>query len=169
MPTSSGFDIDVTVEGSLESTCASRTGSDAPRPRPGDSDRARAAASRWTSGRSIPDPTEIGFPGREPIRVTTDRGRLRVLVGQLPVVLAGWRRVPCVRARGRPRTGSGSAGRGIAWLVERSNGSGSAFVISTRFGVRQVGCFEELATALDVVDNRVSFRLGTGPTYAFQS
>ena len=104
----SGFDIDATVEGSLDLPSL---------PEPAltlrDLDRAiqiaRARPPEVDFRPLDPGSYGIGLPGGEPTRVTTDAGRLRVFIRQLPVVLTWRRRVPRIlrewrrRQRRRPR------------------------------------------------------------------
>jgi SNF2 family DNA or RNA helicase len=152
-----GFDIDATVEGSLDLP---------PLPAPAltlrDLDRAIQIA------RARPPEVDfraldagsygLGLPGRSPIRVTTDPGAFEFSADNFQLFSPGGDAFESFRV-----DGAGSAeGRGIAWMVQRP-GSAAEFVIATRFGPRQVASFEELLAALEVVGEPCEFPLGDWP------
>jgi hypothetical protein len=154
----SGFDIDATVEASLDLPSL---------PEPAltlrDLDRAiQIARARPPEVDFRPlDPGSYGIvlPGGAPIRVTTDPGVFEFSSDnfQLFSPAGDAFRAFCVDGDG------GSAeGRGIAWLVQRP-GAELEFVVATRFGARTVGSFEELLAALDVVGEPCEFPLADWP------
>jgi hypothetical protein len=140
-----GFDIDATVEGSLDSPSL---------PEPAltlrDLDHviqiARARPPEVDFRPLDPGSYGIGLPGGAPIRVTTDPGVFEFSADNFQLFSPGGDAFASFCVDG---TGSGE-GRGIAWMVRRP-GADAQFVIATRFGPRQVVSFEELQAALDVV------------------
>lgn len=153
-----GFDIDATVEGSLDLPAL---------PEPaltlGGLDRAiRIARARPPEVDFRPLDTGsygIGLPGGAPIRVTTDAGVFEFSSDNCQLFSPGGDVFGafCVDgARG------GAGGRGIAWMVQ-SPGAAAEFVVATQFGPRRVGSFEELLTALDVVGEPSEFPLANWP------
>jgi superfamily II DNA or RNA helicase len=155
----SGFDIDATVEGSLELP---------PLPEPaltlGDLDRAiQIARARPPEVDFRPldaGSYEIGLPGGAPIRVTTDPDVFEFSSDNCQLFSPGGGAFGtfCVEGAGEGVAG----GRGIAWMVERP-GAEAEFVVATQFGPRTVGSFEELLAALDVVGEPREFPYADWP------
>ena len=154
----SGFDIDATVEGSLDLPSL---------PEPaltlGDLDRAiRIARARPPEVDFRPlDPRsyEIGLPGCAPIGVTTDPGVFEFSSDNFQLFSPGGDAFGAFCVEG---AGEGADGRGIAWIVQRP-GAEMEFVVATQFGPRTVGSFEELPAALDVVGEPSEFPLANWP------
>jgi hypothetical protein len=100
----------------------------------------------------------IGLPGRDPVRVTTDADVFEFSSDNLQLFPPG----------GDPfgsfyvDASEGADGRGIAWIVQRSDAE-PEFVVATQFGPRQVATFEELLAALDVVGEPCEFPLADWP------
>jgi hypothetical protein len=155
----SGFDIDATVEGSLELP---------PLPEPaltlGDLDRAiqigRARPPEMDFRPLDAGSYEIGLPGGAPIRVTTDPDVFEFSSDNCQLFSPGGGAFGtfCVEGAGEGVAG----GRGIAWMVERP-GAEAEFVVATQFGPRTVGSFEELLAALDVVGEPREFPYADWP------
>jgi superfamily II DNA or RNA helicase len=154
----SGFDIDVTVEGSLDLPAL---------PEPAltlrDLDRAiqipRARPPEVDFRPLDPGSYGIGLPGGEPTRVTTDAGVFEFSSDNFQLFSPGGAAFGsfCVKANG-----ADSDGHGVAWIVQRPDAA-EEFVVATRFGLRQVACFEELVAALDVVGEPCEFAYGEWP------
>jgi hypothetical protein len=153
-----GFDIDVTVEGSLDLPAL---------PEPAltlrDLDRAiRIARARPPEVDFRPlDPGSygIGLPGGEATRVTTDAGVFEFSSDNFQLFSPGGDVFGAFYVDG---TGGSAEGRGIAWMVQRP-GAKTEFVVATRFGPRTVGSFEELLAALDVVGEPSEFPYADWP------
>jgi superfamily II DNA or RNA helicase len=157
----SGFDIDATIEGSLDLPVL---------PEPAltlrDFDRtiqiARARPPEVDFRPLDPGSYGIGLPGGEPIRVTTDAGVFEFSSDNFQLFSPGGDAFAAFCVDG----GGGSAdGRGIAWTVQRP-GTHTEFVVATRFGLRTVGSFEELLAALDVVGEPCEFPYADWPGVA---
>jgi len=153
-----GFDIDAAIEGSLELptlpepalTLASLDRAiQIPRARPPEVDFRPLD----------PESYAIGLPGREPARVTTNADVFDVSSSSLQLFSPGG---DVFQAFGVDRPVESSAGRGIAWIVERPLAE-TEFVVATRFGVRTINSFEELLAALDVVGEPCEFPLTDWP------
>jgi hypothetical protein len=154
----SGFDIDATVEGSLDLPAL---------PEPAltlrDLDRAiQIARARPPEVDFRPlDPRSygIGLPGGEPTRVTTDAGVFEFSSDNFQLFSPGGGafRAFCVDG-----DGGTAESRGVAWMVQRP-GAPPEFVVATRFGPRTVGSFEELLAALDVIGEPRDFPLADWP------
>lgn len=154
----SGFDIDVTVEGSLDLPALAE-----PALTLRDLDCAiRFARARPPEADFRPlDPGSygIGLPGGEPTRVTTDAGVFEFSSDNFQLFSPGSDVFGafCVDGAG----GSGE-GPGMAWMVRRP-GAQAEFVVATRFGLRTVGSFEELLAALDAVGEPGEFPYAEWP------
>lgn len=154
----SGFDIDVTVEGSLDLPVL---------PEPAltlrDLDRAiqiaRARPPVVDFRPLDPGSYGIGLPGGEPTRVTTDAGVFEFSSDNFQLFSPGGDAFGAFYVDG---AGGSAEGRGIAWMVQRL-GAAAEFVVATRFGPRTVGSFEELLAALDVVGEPGEFPLADWP------
>jgi superfamily II DNA or RNA helicase len=154
----SGFDIDATVEGSLELP---------PLPEPaltlGDLDRAiQIARARPPEVDFRPldaGSYEIGLPGGAPIRVTTNPDVFEFSSDNCQLFSPGGGAFGAFCVEG---VGEGTGGRGIGWMVQRP-GAEAEFVVATQFGPRTVGSFEELLAALDVVGEPCEFPLANWP------
>ena len=154
----SGFDIEVTVEGSLDLPSL---------PEPAltlrDLDRAiqiaRARPPEVDFRPLDPGSYGIGLPGGGPIRVTTDAGVFEFSSDNFQLFSPGGDAFGAFCVDG---SGGGAGGRGIAWMVQRP-GAEAEFVVATRSGPRTVGSFEELLAALDVVGEPCEFPLGGWP------
>lgn len=152
-----GFDIDATVEGSLDLPTL---------PEPAltlrDLDRAiQIARARPPEVDFRPlDPHSYGIrlPGSSPIRVTNDPGVFEFSADNFQLFSPGGDAFGSFYSDGV----SGSAREGIAWMVQRSDAA-AEFVFATRFGPRQVATFEELLAALDVVGDPCEFPLADWP------
>jgi hypothetical protein len=154
----SGFDIDATVEDSLDvpdlpETPLSLNELDRviniARARPPEIDWRPLDAGSYG----------IGLPGGEPVRVTTD-ARVFDFSGDSHQLFS-----PGGEVFGRFGVGSPAAtedGRGIAWLVRRDSG-GEEFVVATRFGLQRVQTLTELLNALDSVGAPTNFPFGEWP------
>lgn len=150
----SGFDIDATVEGSLDLPAL---------PEPAltlrDLDRAnqiaRARPPEVDFRPLDPGSYGIGLPGAAPIRVTTDASVFEFSSDNFQLFSPGGDAFGsfCVDST----DGSGN-GRGIAWMVQRP-GAEAEFVVATRFGPRTVGNFDELLAALDAIREPCEFPL----------
>jgi hypothetical protein len=153
-----GFDIDATVEGSLDLPSL---------PEPAltlrDLDRAIQIA------RARPPEVDfrpldagsygIGLPGGEPLRVTTDASVFEFSSDNFQLFSPGGAAFGAFCVDGADAQ---AAGRGIAWRVQRP-GANTEFVVATRFGPRTVGSFEELLAALDVVGEPTEFPYADWP------
>jgi hypothetical protein len=154
----SGFDIDATVEGSLDLPLL---------PEPAltlrDLDRTlQIARARPPEVDFRPLDTRsygIGLPGGAPIRVTTDPGVFEFSSDNFQLFSPGGEAFGAFYVEG---ASEGAAGRGIAWMVQRP-GAEPEFVVETRFGPRTVGSFEELLAALDVIGEPCEFPLANWP------
>jgi hypothetical protein len=154
----SGFDIDATVEGSLDLPAL---------PEPAltlrDLDRAiqiaRARPPEVDFRPLDPGSYGIGLPGGAPIRVTTDAGVFEFSSDNFQLFSPGGEAFGAFCVDG---TGGSAEGRGIAWMVQRP-GAEAEFVVATRFGPRTVASFEELLAALDVVGEPCEFPLADWP------
>jgi superfamily II DNA or RNA helicase len=154
----SGFDIDATVESSLELP---------PLPDAAltlrDLDHAiQIARARppEVDFRSLdPGSYGIGLPGGAQIRVTTDPAVFEFSSDNFQLFSPGGDAFGafCVDV-----VGGGADGRGIAWMVQRP-GAETEFVVATRFGPRTVASFDELLAALDVVGEPCEFPLADWP------
>ena len=157
----SGFDIDATVEGSLELPSL---------PEPAltlrDLDRAiqiaRARPPEVDFRPLDPGSYEIGLPGGAPIRVTTDPGVFEFSSDNFQLFSPGGDAFGAFCVDG---TGGSAEGRGIAWIVQRP-GVEAEFVVATRFGPRTVGTVEALLAALDVVGEPSEFPYADWPGVA---
>jgi hypothetical protein len=157
----SGFDIDATVEGSLDLPSL---------PEPAltlrDLDRAiqiaRARPPEVDFRPLDPGSYGIGLPGEPPVRVTTDATVFEFSCDNFQLFSPGGEVFGafCVDC-----AGGGADGRGIAWLIQRP-GAAAEFVVATRFGPRTVGSFEDLLAALDVVGEPCDFPLADWPDVA---
>jgi len=153
-----GFDIDATVEGSLDLPAL---------PEPAltlrDLDRAiqiaRARPPEVDFRPLVPGSYGIGLPGGEPIRVTTDAGVFEFSSDNFQLFSPGGDAFGAFCLDG---AGGSSEGRGIAWMVQRP-GAEEEFVVATRFGPRKVESFEELLAALDVVGEPSDFPYADWP------
>jgi hypothetical protein len=142
----SGFDIDATVEGSLDLPSL---------PEPAltlrDLDRAiqiaRARPPEVDFRPLDPGSYGIGLPGGAPIRVTTDPGVFEFSADNFQLFSPGGEAFGSFCVDG---AGEGAEGRGIAWMLQRP-GAEAEFVVATRFGPCTVKSFEELLAALDVI------------------
>ncbi len=157
-----GFDIDATVEASLDLPAL---------PEPAltlrDLDRAIQIA------RARPPEVDfrpldagsygIGLPGCEPLRVTTDAGVFEFSSDNFQLFSPGGAAFGAFCVDG---TDTEAAGRGIAWRVQRP-GADAEFVVATRFGPRTVGSFEDLLAALDVVGEPSEFPYADWPDVTF--
>jgi hypothetical protein len=154
----SGFDIDVTVEGSLDLPAL---------PEPAltlrDLDRAiqiaRARPPEVDFRPLDPGSYGIGLPGGEPTRVTTDAGVFEFSSDNFQLFSPGGEVFGAFCLDG---VGGSAEGRGIAWMVQRP-GADEEFVVATRFGPRTVGSFEELLAALDVIGEPSEFPYADWP------
>jgi len=130
----SGFDIDATVEGSLELPPLSE-----PALTLGDLDRAiQIARARPPEVDFRPldaGSYEIGLPGGAPIRVTTDPDVFEFSSDNCQLFSPGGDAFGAFYVEG---AGEGAGGRGIAWTVQRP-GAEAEFVVATQFGPRTVG------------------------------
>lgn len=157
-----GFDIDVTVEGSLELPTVPEPAALTLR----DLDRAiqlgRARPPEVDFRPLDPGSYGLGLPGGAPVRVTTDPGVFEFSSDNFQLFSPGGAAFNAFRVDG---AGAGSDGRGIAWVVRRPDES-VEFVVATRFGPRQVTCFEELLAALDVVGEPCEFPFAEWPGVA---
>jgi hypothetical protein len=153
-----GFDIDATVEGNLDLPSL---------PDPAltlrDLDRAvqigRARPPEIDFRPLDPGSYGIGLPGRDPVRVTTDAAVFEFSSDNFQLFSPGGDAFGSFCVDG---ASAGSDGRGIAWIVQRPDAE-AVFVVATRFGPRQVGTFEELLAALDVVGEPCEFPLADRP------
>jgi superfamily II DNA or RNA helicase len=153
-----GFDIDATVEGSLDLPSL---------PEPAltlhDLDRViqigRARPPEVEFRSLDPESYGIGLPGGPPIRVTTDPGVFEFSSDNFQLFSPGG---DAFGAFYVDSATTGTNGRGIAWIVQRP-GAETEFVVATRFGPRQVAKFEELLAALDVVGEPCEFPLADWP------
>jgi hypothetical protein len=153
-----GFDIDATVEASLdlpslpESALTLRDLDRAiqiDRARPPEADFCPLDAGSYG----------IGLPGRPSVRVTTDARVFEFSSDSLQLFSPGGDAFGSFCVEG----GAGAAdGRGIAWMVQRPNAP-AEFVISTRFGPRTVGSFEDLMAALSTVGEPCDFPFADWP------
>jgi SNF2 family DNA or RNA helicase len=148
----SGFDIDATVEDSLDLP---------PLPEPAltlrDLDRAiqiaRARPPEVDFRPLDPGSYGIGLPGGEPVRVTADPVVFEFSADNFQLFSPGGDVFSAFCVNGA----DGDAdGRGIAWLVQQP-GAKAEFVVATRFGPRTVASFEELLAALDAVGEPTGF------------
>jgi hypothetical protein len=156
-----GFDIDATVEGSLELPEL-----------PEASLTLRDLDSAIQMQRARPQEVEfwaldagsygIGFPGGPAVSVTTDRDVFEFSSDNFQLFSPGGEAFDgfCM-----DEDGGGSAGRGIAWLVQRPEAE-TEFVVATRFGVKTVASFGELVAALEVVGEPCEFPLTEWPGVA---
>jgi len=153
-----GFDIDATVEGSLDLPSL---------PEPAltlrDLDRVikigRARPPEVDFRSLDPGSYGIGLPGGPPIRVTTDPGVFEFSSDNLQLFSPGGDAFGTFYVDDAT---TGSNGRGIAWLVQRPDAE-PEFVIATRFGPRRVCNLEELLAALDVAGDPCEFPLADWP------
>jgi hypothetical protein len=153
-----GFDIDATVEGSLDLPAL---------PEPGltlrDLDRAiqiaRARPPEVDFRPLDPGSYGIGLPGGAPIRVTTDAEVFEFSSDNFQLFSPGG---DVFGAFSVEAASDSADGRGIAWIVQRP-GAEAEFVVATKFGPRRVGRFEELLAALDVVGEPCEFPLADWP------
>jgi hypothetical protein len=154
----SGFDIDATVEESLDLR---------PLPEPaltlGDLDRAiqiaRARPPEVDFRPLDPGSYGLGMPGGASIRVTTDPGVFEFSSDNFQLFSPGGGAFGCFCVDG---AGGGAEGRGIAWMVQRP-GAETEFVVATRFGPRRVESFAELLAALDVIGEPCQFPFADWP------
>ena len=154
----SGFDIDATVESSLdlpllpESALTLR-----------DLDRAiqiaRARPPEVDFRPLDPGSYGIGLPGRAPIRVTTDPAVFEFSSDNFQLFSPGG---DAFSAFNVDSVSGAVEGKGIAWLVQRP-GATVEFVLATRLGPRSVANFEALLQALDVVGEPSGFPFGDWP------
>jgi hypothetical protein len=153
-----GFDTDATVEGSLDLPTL---------PEPAVTLRhldraiqvARARPPEVDFRRLDPGSYGIGLPGGEPTRVTTNPGVFEFSSDNFQLFSPGGHVFGSFGINGEE---TGSDGRGIAWVVQRP-GAESEFIVSTRFGPRQVVNLEELLAALDVVGQPCEFPFADWP------
>jgi hypothetical protein len=153
-----GFDIDATVEGSLDLPAL---------PEPALTLRhldraiqiARARPPEVDFRPLDPGSYGIGLPGGEPTRVTTDAGVFDFSSDNFQLFSPGG---DAFGAFYVDSAGGSAEGRGIAWMAQRP-GTEAEFVVATRFGLRTVGSFEELLAALDVVGEPSEFPYADWP------
>ena len=154
----SGFDIDATVEGSLDLPSL---------PQPAlalrDLDRAiqiaRARPPQVDFRALDAGSYGIALPGGAPMRVTTDPKVFEFSADNFQLFSPGGDAFGAFCVDG---IGGGTDGRGIAWMVQRS-GTAGEFVVATQFGARTVASFEELLAALDVVGEAREFPMADWP------
>ena len=154
----SGFDIDATVEGSLDLPTL---------PEPAltlrDLDRAiqiaRARPPAIDFRPLDPGSYGIGLPGGAPIRVTTDADVFEFSSDNFQLFSPGGNAFGSFYV---VSTGGAGNGRGIAWMVQRPAAE-AEFVVATRFGPRTVGNFDELLAALDLVGEPSEFPFANWP------
>jgi hypothetical protein len=154
----SGFDIDATVEGSLDLPSL---------PGPAltlrDLDRAiQIARSRPPEVDFQPlDPGSFGIslPGGALVRVTTDPNVFEFSPDNFQLFSPAGDVFGAIYVDGAR---GGADERGIAWIVQRP-GAEAEFVVATRFRPRTVASFEELLAALDVVGEPCDFPLADWP------
>jgi hypothetical protein len=101
----------------------------------------------------------IGLPGGGSVRVTTDAKVFDFSADSHQLFSPGGEVFDSFCVEPAPEAG---AGRGIAWLLQRTNG-GMEFVIATRFGLRRVETFGDLLAALDAVSAPTEFPLADWP------
>jgi hypothetical protein len=153
-----GFDIDATVEGSLDLP---------PLPEPaltlrdldGAIQMARARPPQLEFRALDAGSYEIGIPGAPPVRVTTDAEAFDFSSDNLQFFSPGGEVFGRFTLESRE---AGAGGPGIAWLAQRADGE-VEFVVATRFGPRTVGSFQELLAALDMVGEPCEFPLADWP------
>jgi len=154
----SGFDIDATVEDSLDIPDLPEPPLTLPeldrliniaRGRPPEIDWRPLDAGSYG----------IGLPGGEPVRVTTD-ARVFDFSGDSHQLFSPGGEVFGQFDVGRPA--DAGDGRGIAWLVRRESG-GEEFVVATKFGLQRVQTLNELLNALDLVGAPTNFPFGEWP------
>jgi hypothetical protein len=154
----SGFDIDATVEGSLDLPSLPEAALTLR-----DLDRAiqiaRARPPEVDFRPLDPGSYGIGLPGGAPIRVTTDPGVFEFSADNFQLFSPGGEAFGSFCVDG---AGGGAEGRGIAWMLHRP-GADVEFLVATQFGPRTVGSFEELLAALDVVGEPCEFPLADWP------
>ena len=154
----SGFDIDATVEDSLDMPDLPETPlSLSELDRVINIARARPPEIDW---RPLDAGSYgIGLPGGEPVRVTTD-AKVFDFSGDSHQLFS-----PGGEIFGRFGVGSpadAGDGRGITWLLRRDSG-GEDFVVATRFGLQRVQTLSELLSALDSVGAPTNFPFGEWP------
>jgi SNF2 family DNA or RNA helicase len=154
----SGFDIDATVEDSLDVPDLPETPLSL-----SELDRAlniaRAGPPEIDWRPLDAGSYGIGLPGGEPVRVTTD-AKVFDFSGDSHQLFS-----PGGEVFGRFGVGSAAdaeEGRGIAWLVRRDSG-GEEFVVATRFGLQRVQTLSGLLNALDSVGAPTNFPFGEWP------
>jgi SNF2 family DNA or RNA helicase len=153
-----GFDIDATVEDSLDLPAL---------PEPALTLRDLDSAIQIARARPPevdfqpldPGSYGIGLPGGASIRVTTDPSVFEFSSDNLQLFSPGGDAFGFFGVDGG---GGGVNGRGIAWMVQRP-GAETEFVVATRFGPRRVESFAELLAALDVVGEPSEFPLADWP------
>jgi hypothetical protein len=153
-----GFDIDATVEGSLDLPAL---------PEPAltlrDLDRAiqigHARPPEVDFRPLDPGSYGIGLPGGEPTRVTTDAGVFEFSSDNFQLFSPGG---DAFGAFGVEIAADGAGARGIAWLVQRP-GADADFVVATRFGPCTVSRFADLVASLDLVGEPCEFPYADWP------
>jgi hypothetical protein len=153
-----GFDIDATVEDSLDLPAL---------PEPALTLRDLDSAIQIARARPpevdfrLLDPGSyaIGLPGGTSIRVTTDPGVFEFSSDNLQLFSPGGDAFGSFYVDG---VGGGGDGRGIAWMVQRP-GAEAEFVVAKRFGPRRVESFAELLAALDAVGDPCEFPFADWP------
>jgi hypothetical protein len=154
----SGFDIDATVEGSLDLPSL---------PEPALTLRdldcaiqiARARPPEVDFRPLDPGSYGIGLSGGDPIRVTTDPAVFEFSSDNFQLFSPGGDAFGAFCVDGAC---GGAEGRGIAWLVQRPDAK-AEYLVATRFGPRTVGTFGELLAALDVVGEPCEYPLEDWP------
>jgi superfamily II DNA or RNA helicase len=152
-----GFDIDATVEDSLDLPSL---------PEPALTLRDLDSAIQIARARPPevdfrpldPGSYGIGLPGGAPIRVTTDPGVFEFSSDNFQLFSPGGDAFGAFCVEG----GDGAEGRGIAWMVQRP-GAEAEFVVATQSGPRRVERFAELLAALDVAGEPCDFPLADWP------
>jgi len=153
-----GFDIDATVEDSLDLPSL---------PEPALTLRDLDSAIQIARARPPevdfrpldPGSYGIGLPGGPSIRVTTDPCVFEFSSDNFQLFSPGGDAFGSFYVDG---AGGGADGRGIAWMVQRP-GAELEFVVATRYGPRRVESFAELLAALDVVGEPCEFPLADWP------
>jgi hypothetical protein len=154
----SGFDIDATVEDSLDVPDLPETPLslsqlnrvlNIARARPPEIDWRPLDAGSYG----------IGLPGGDPVRVTTDAKVFDFSGDSHQLFSPGGEVFGRFGVESLADTGDG---HGIAWLLRRESGGGE-LVVATKFGLRRVQTLNELLDALDSIGSPASFPFGEWP------